>query len=142
MPREKPTYRGESQQDWNQVTLKKNSKQLKEMNKTKNQDGQNKVGGFKHSTTSSGINTRSLDEHSDAGSHKKVSLSVGKLIQQQRLKLGMGQDALAKQLNVNKTVIAQYESAKAIPNNHFMNLLENKLKIHLRGKNIGKEKTR
>lgn len=142
MPREKPTYRGESQQDWNQVTLKKNSKQLKEMNKTKNQDGQNKVGGFKHSTTSSGINTRSLDEHSDAGSHKKVSLSVGKLIQQQRLKLRMGQDALAKQLNVNKTVIAQYESAKAIPNNHFMNLLENKLKIHLRGKNIGKEKTR
>ena len=142
MPREKSINRGESQQDWNQVTLKKNSKQLKEMNKTKNQDGQNKVGGFKYSTTSSGMNTRSLDEHSDAGSHKKVSLSVGKLIQQQRLKLGMGQDALAKQLNVNKTVIAQYESAKAIPNNHFMNLLENKLKIHLRGKNIGKEKTR
>ena len=144
MPREKSLNRGESQQDWNQVTLKKNSKQLKEMNKTNGatKDGKNKVGGFKHSTTSSGMNTRSLDEHSDAGSHKKVSLSVGKLIQQQRLKLGMGQDALAKQLNVNKTVIAQYESAKAIPNNHFMNLLENKLKIHLRGKNIGKEKTR
>ena len=86
-------------------------KQLKEMNKTNGptKDVQNKVGGFKHSTTSSGMNTRSLDEHSDAGSHKKVSLSVGKLIQQQRLKLGMGQDALAKQLNVNKT--AKYKPA-------------------------------
>ena len=28
MPREKPINRGESQQDWNVVTLKKNSKQL------------------------------------------------------------------------------------------------------------------
>ena len=139
MPREKKVNHGESQQDWTPVILKKNANQVKEMNKHKNGD---KVGGYKQSTTSTGMNARTLDDHSDAGTHKKVSLSVGKLIQQQRLKLGLSQDALAKQLNVNKSVIAQYESAKAIPNNHFMNLLENKLKIHLRGKNIGNPKTR
>ena len=75
MPRLNPASQGESQQDWNTVTLKKTASQVKEMNKHKNGDGHNKVGGFKQSTTSSGMNARSLDDHSDAGTHKKVSLS-------------------------------------------------------------------
>ena len=69
---------------------------------------------------------------------KKIEFSVTKLIQKARFDNKISQDQLAKQLNLQSSVIKNYESGKVIPNKTLLFKMGKILKVHLTGKNIGK----
>ncbi len=72
---------------------------------------------------------RKLDEETENFSHKKVSLSLSKRIQQARLAKGMSQKDLATKINVKPNVIQEYESGKAIPDNKILGLIRKYLSM-------------
>ena len=84
---------------------------------------------FKPKLQSSDTNKRKLDEHNDAGTHKKIDHKLGKLILQKRTKLGLSQVKLANKLNVKPNIIQEYESGKAIPNNTLLQKIKKELNI-------------
>ena len=105
-------------QDWNTIIIKgksslsqqKNSKQP-HYEKTKEQK---------------------LLEETEVKSHKTVSASIGKKIQQARIAKGYKtQKDLAKALNVPPNIINQYECGKAIPDNSIMQKLRRILQVKL-----------
>jgi len=57
----------------------------------------------------------------------KVDLNLSKSIQQARLAKKMTQDQLAKQLNIDKKIITEYENGKAIPNGQVIAKIERAL---------------
>ncbi|XP_063289050.1 endothelial differentiation-related factor 1 [Pelobates fuscus] len=93
--------------------------------------GQNK----QHTITK---NTAKLDRETEELHHDRVSLEVGKVIQQSRQGVGMTQKDLATKINEKPQVIADYESGKAIPSNQVMGKIERALGVKLRGRDIGK----
>ncbi|XP_067868922.1 endothelial differentiation-related factor 1 homolog [Heterodontus francisci] len=92
--------------------------------------GQNK----QHTITK---NTAKLDRETEELHHERVSLTVGKLIQQGRQNLGMNQKELATRISEKPQVIADYECGKAIPNNQVLGKVERVLGLKLRGRDIG-----
>ncbi|CAH2316882.1 endothelial differentiation-related factor 1 [Pelobates cultripes] len=82
--------------------------------------GQNK----QHTITK---NTAKLDRETEELHHDRVSLEVGKVIQQSRQGVGMTQKDLATKINEKPQVIADYESGKAIPSNQVMGKIERAL---------------
>lgn len=65
-----------------------------------------------------------LDNDFDNLQHKRVSLSLGKQIQQARIKKGFSsQKELAVAINVKPEIINQYENGTAIPNNNILQKL-------------------
>ncbi|XP_060718502.1 endothelial differentiation-related factor 1 homolog isoform X2 [Tachysurus vachellii] len=82
-------------------------------------------------------NTAKLDRETEELHHERVTLEVGKVIQQGRQEKGMTQKDLATKINEKPQVIADYECGKAIPNNQIMGKLERALGMKLRGKYIG-----
>lgn len=78
---------------------------------------------------STDLNKRKLDEHSDAGAHKKIEPKLAKLILHKRTKLGWTQAMLANKLQVKPNIIQEYESGKAIPNNSLLQKIKTKLGI-------------
>ncbi|XP_078063700.1 endothelial differentiation-related factor 1 homolog [Mustelus asterias] len=79
--------------------------------------GQNK----QHTITK---NTAKLDRETEELHHERVSLTVGKLIQQGRQNMGMNQKDLATRISEKPQVIADYECGKAIPNNQVLGKIE------------------
>ncbi|XP_062361755.1 endothelial differentiation-related factor 1 isoform X2 [Cinclus cinclus] len=65
-------------------------------------------------------NTAKLDRETEELHHDRVSLEVG------------------KKINEKPQVIADYESGRAIPNNQVMGKIERAIGLKLRGKDIGK----
>lgn len=57
----------------------------------------------------------------------KVDLNLSKAIQQARMAKGSTQDGLAKLLNIDKKIIAEYENGKAIPNGQVIAKIEKAL---------------
>ncbi|XP_078281945.1 endothelial differentiation-related factor 1 homolog isoform X2 [Rhinoraja longicauda] len=92
--------------------------------------GQNK----QHTITK---NTAKLDRETEELHHERVSLTVGKLIQQGRQNMGMNQKDLATRISEKPQVIADYECGKAIPNNQVLGKVERVIGLRLRGKDIG-----
>ncbi|KAF4072977.1 endothelial differentiation-related factor 1 homolog [Ictalurus punctatus] len=82
-------------------------------------------------------NTAKLDRETEELHHERVTLEVGKVIQQGRQEKGMTQKDLATKINEKPQVIADYEAGKAIPNNQIMGKIERVLGMKLRGKDIG-----
>ncbi|KAF4801704.1 Endothelial differentiation-related factor 1 like protein [Turdus rufiventris] len=91
-------------------------------------------------------NTAKLDRETEELHHDRVSLEVGKVIQQGRQSKGLTQKDLAtvsahfqmRKINEKPQVIADYESGRAIPNNQVMGKIERAIGLKLRGKDIGK----
>uniref|UniRef100_A0A673VQC4 Endothelial differentiation-related factor 1 n=1 Tax=Suricata suricatta TaxID=37032 RepID=A0A673VQC4_SURSU len=79
--------------------------------------GQNK----QHSITK---NTAKLDRETEELHHDRVTLEVGKAIQQGRQSKGLTQKDLATKINEKPQVIADYESGRAIPNNQVLGKIE------------------
>nr|XP_031306835.1 endothelial differentiation-related factor 1 [Camelus dromedarius] len=93
--------------------------------------GQNK----QHSITK---NTAKLDRETEELHHDRVTLEVGKVIQQGRQSKGLTQKDLATKINEKPQVIADYESGRAIPNNQVLGKIERAIGLKLRGKDVGK----
>lgn len=56
-----------------------------------------------------------------------MDLNLSKAIQQARMAKGSTQDGLAKLLNIDKKIIAEYENGKAIPNGQVIAKIEKAL---------------
>ncbi|KAF4074491.1 endothelial differentiation-related factor 1 homolog [Ictalurus punctatus] len=82
-------------------------------------------------------NTAKLDRETEELHHERVTLSVGKAIQQGRQNKGLTQKDLATKINEKPQVIADYEAGKAIPNNQVMGKIERAIGLKLRGREIG-----
>ena len=93
--------------------------------------GQNK----QHSITK---NTAKLDRETEELHHGRVTLEVGKVIQQGRQSKGLKQKDQATKTNEKPQVIADYESGRAIPNNQVLGKIERAIGLRLWGKAIGK----
>ncbi|XP_068601810.1 endothelial differentiation-related factor 1 homolog [Brachionichthys hirsutus] len=82
-------------------------------------------------------NTAKLDRETEELHHDRVSLEVGKVIQQGRQEKGLTQKDLATKVNEKPQVIGDYECGRAIPNNQVMGKIERVIGLKLRGKDIG-----
>ncbi|EDQ88327.1 uncharacterized protein MONBRDRAFT_37512 [Monosiga brevicollis MX1] len=82
-------------------------------------------------------NTARLAEETEELHHDKVSMSVGKAIMKARNEKKLTQKDLATRINEKPSIIQEYESSKAIPNQQILGKLERVLGVKLRGKNIG-----
>ena len=82
-------------------------------------------------------NTMKLDQETEELHHDRISLDVGKLIQQGRQGKNMSQKELATKINEKPQVVAEYEQGKAIPNQNVLAKMERILEMKLRGKEKG-----
>lgn len=94
------------------------------------------AGGNKQHSASK--DSAKLDRETEELHHEKVSLDVGRLIQQGRTEKKLTQKDLATKINEKPQVIMDYESGRAIPNNQILGKIERVLGIKLRGKDKGK----
>ncbi|KAJ3098826.1 hypothetical protein HDU96_010929 [Phlyctochytrium bullatum] len=79
-----------------------------------------------------------LDNETENFKVERVSLSVGKAIQQARQAKQLTQKDLATKINEKQTVVNEYESGKAAnPNQQVLAKMERVLGVKLRGQNIG-----
>ncbi|PKY52474.1 ylMBF1 [Rhizophagus irregularis] len=76
-----------------------------------------------------------LDRENEVAPPPKISLSVGKAIQQARQAKGLTQKELGQKINEKANIINDYEMSRTIPNPAIIGKLENILNIKLRGKN-------
>lgn len=83
-------------------------------------------------------NTAKLDRETEELGHDKVSLDVGRLIQQGRNEKKLTQKELATRINEKPQVINEYESGRAIPNQQVLAKIERVIGLKLRGKDKGK----
>uniref|UniRef100_A0A0K0CVP3 HTH cro/C1-type domain-containing protein n=1 Tax=Angiostrongylus cantonensis TaxID=6313 RepID=A0A0K0CVP3_ANGCA len=83
-------------------------------------------------------NTLRLDEETDELHHERVSLSLGKAMQQARQAKEWTQKDLSIAINEKPQVVAEYENGKAVPNQQILQKMERALGVKLRGKDIGK----
>ncbi|CAI5448749.1 unnamed protein product [Caenorhabditis angaria] len=82
-------------------------------------------------------NTLRLDEETEELHHEKVTLSLGKVMQQARATKGWTQKDLSTQVNEKPQVVSEYESGKAVPNQQILAKMERALGVKLRGKDLG-----
>lgn len=78
-----------------------------------------------------------VDRETDIIKPKKLDANVGKTIARVRTEKKLSQKDLATKINEKPTVINDYESARAQPNQQVLAKLERALGVKLRGKNIG-----
>jgi len=69
----------------------------------------------------------------------KIDIKLSKLIQKARFDNKISQKDLANKLNLQLSVIQNYEAGKAIPNKNLLFKMGKILNTHLTGKNIGKK---
>jgi putative transcription factor len=74
-----------------------------------------------------------LDRENDVAPPPKVAPSVGKAIMSARMEKGLSQKDAAQKINEKPSVIADYESGKAIPSPQILGKLERILGVKLRG---------
>ncbi|XP_065205194.1 endothelial differentiation-related factor 1 [Planococcus citri] len=82
-------------------------------------------------------NTAKLDRETEELKHDKVTLDLGKCIQQARQNKGFSQKDLAAKINEKPQIIQDYEAGKGIPNQIVLGKLEKQLGVKLRGKDRG-----
>ncbi|WKY08650.1 hypothetical protein Q1695_007854 [Nippostrongylus brasiliensis] len=94
------------------------------------------AGGNRQHTSNK--NTLRLDEETEELHHDRVSLSLGKAMQQARQAKEWTQKDLSTAINEKPQVVAEYENGKAVPNQQILQKMERALGVKLRGKDIGK----
>ncbi|TFK67895.1 ylMBF1 [Pluteus cervinus] len=80
-----------------------------------------------------------LDRENEVAPPPKVSLSVGRAIQDARQAAGLSQKEVAQKINEKPSILQDYESSRAIPNPQILGKLERLLGVKLRGADIGKK---
>ncbi|KZT56505.1 MBF1-domain-containing protein [Calocera cornea HHB12733] len=82
-----------------------------------------------------------LDRENEVAPPPKVSPSVGRAIMDARAAVTppLSQKDLAQKINEKPSVIADYESGRAVPNAQILGKMERILKVKLRGADIGKK---
>ncbi|KAF9792280.1 ylMBF1 [Thelephora terrestris] len=80
-----------------------------------------------------------IDRENEVAPPPKISLTVGKAIQQARMDKGLSQKDCAQKINEKPSILQDYESGKAIPNTQILSKLERVLGVKLRGSDIGKK---
>ncbi|KAJ1560672.1 Endothelial differentiation- factor 1, partial [Cladochytrium tenue] len=78
-----------------------------------------------------------IDNETEDFHVQRVSMSVGRAIQQGRQGKNFTQKDLATKINEKPTVVAEYESGKAVPNQQVLGKMERILGVKLRGQDIG-----
>ena len=78
-----------------------------------------------------------MSEENEDFHHERVSNDVSKLIQLARQEKGLTQKDLATKINEKPQIVAEYEQAKAIPNQAILIKMERALGVKLRGKDKG-----
>lgn len=123
-------------QDWDSIVFKKriptnirDAKKKGLVKTVKKQDNSNNL--YKQDT-----NLKKLEDTDEAP--KKIKFNLTKVIQTARFNSKISQNDLAKQLNLQSSVIKNYELGKVIPNKALLYKMGKILKVHLTGKNIGK----
>ena len=84
-----------------------------------------------------GQRAKQLDDDHDTLKVKTVSHSVKVNIQKGRQAKGWTQKDLATQIGERVTVVSEYESGKAVPDERVLNRMEKALNMHLRGVKAG-----
>ena len=82
-------------------------------------------------------NTARLDQETEELHHNRVTLELGKVLQQARQAKELTQKDLGTKINEKAEVVREYENGKAIPNQQVLAKLERALGVKLRGKDIG-----
>jgi len=110
-------------QDWREVVLR--GKRSKEQNI---RDGNYTVGKKRQENR----HIQKLEQESESFEHQKVSYNLAQAIQQGRCDKGWSRQELAQRLNVKVSVVADYETRKAIPNNLLLQKLSRLLGVTLK----------
>ncbi|XP_071821009.1 endothelial differentiation-related factor 1-like [Apostichopus japonicus] len=138
-------------QDWDTVTYLRKTVRPKDAKKTQALNAARRKGeeldtsmkfnagsNKQHSTSK---DTAKLDRETEELHHNRITIDVGKLIQQGRQDKGMTQKDLATKINEKPQVINDYEGGRAIPNNQIMTKIEKAIGMKLRGKEKGQPLT-
>ncbi|KAI0030812.1 putative MBF1-multi protein bridging factor mediates GCN4-dependent transcriptional activation [Vararia minispora EC-137] len=80
-----------------------------------------------------------LDRENEVAPPAKVSSNVGRAMQTARMELKLSQKDVAQKINEKPSVLQDYESGKAVPNQQILGKLERVLGVKLRGNDIGKK---
>jgi len=133
-------------QDWNTVTFKKKKEKAANPQKAAEQARQQgipvetvkKFNAGTNKQRQAQINAKKIEEASDdpdASIHQAtISLNVAHEIQQARNAMGLTQKELATRINEKASIINDYESGRAVPENQILGKLERVLGVKLRGK--------
>ena len=128
-------------QDWQDVVIRKKvptrAKSNDEALRIANQFGAQvesvkKFNAAKNVQHQPAISAKKLESDEDV-TIPKVSHNLSMKIQQARLASGLTQKELATKINEKPSVINEYESGKAVPNNQILAKLERSLNVKLRG---------
>ena len=126
--------------DWNTVTVIGNKRggqtgggmnKERQVNLARRQGAavstETKYGAGGNTQKGTSLNTAKLDAETEELSHKKVDLSVGKLIAQGRQAKEMSQKDLATKICEKPQIVTEYEQGKAIPNQQILAKMERAL---------------
>jgi len=97
------------------------------------------AGGSNKVQSTEGQRLTKVDRENEVAPPPKIDLSVGKAMAQARQakEPPMSQKDLATKVNEKQSVINDYESGRAVPNQQLLGKLERALGVKLRGKDIG-----
>jgi len=97
------------------------------------------AGGSNKIQSTEGQRLTKVDRENEVAPPPKIDLSVGKAMAQARQakEPSMSQKDLATKVNEKQSVINDYESGRAVPNQQLLGKLERALGVKLRGKDIG-----
>jgi putative transcription factor len=122
-------------QDWENITFKKknptSSKDAKAREFGVNKERiSNKNKAYKNETDMRKVENEEIKIN-------KIDIKMSKLIQRARFDSKISQKDLANKLNLQVSVIQNYENGKAVPNKNLLFKMGKILKMHLTGKSIG-----
>ena len=122
-------------QDWGPTVFKKRAPKSTSEAKSRGMKVTKERVINKNEAYKSNLNSRKVDN--EEAEIKKIDHSLTKIIQKARFEAKMSQKELAQKLNLQTTVIQNYESGKVIPNKTLLYKMGKLLNTHLTGKHIG-----
>eukprot|EP00244_Chara_vulgaris_P011872 TRINITY_DN602_c0_g1_i1.p1 TRINITY_DN602_c0_g1~~TRINITY_DN602_c0_g1_i1.p1 ORF type:complete len:143 (-),score=33.02 TRINITY_DN602_c0_g1_i1:113-541(-) len=140
------SFTGPIRQDWEPVVVRKKAptaaakRDEKAVNTARRTGGavetvkKYNAGSNKGASTSTGLNTKKLDDETEVLAHEKVSTDLRKNLIAARMEKKLTQAQLAQQINEKPQVVQEYESGKAIPNQQIISKMERVLGVKLRCK--------
>ena len=127
-----------SNQDWNQVVFNKSSRSQKGQQPGQGAAAQKTTRVLgpsnKQHHSRDPQNFRKIDQAEESKKIERVSQEVAQTIQRARNDKQWSQKELATKINEHHSVISDYETGQAYPNNQILSKLERVLGVKLRGK--------
>ncbi|XP_064087042.1 endothelial differentiation-related factor 1-like isoform X1 [Macrobrachium nipponense] len=134
--------------DWDTVTvLRKKPQKASQLKSEQAVNQARRQGAVVETTTKYGaatnkqhgtsMNTAKLDRETEELKHERITVDVGRLIQQGRQAKNWTQKDLATYINEKPQVIQEYEQGKAVPNQNVLGKIERAIGLRLRGKEKG-----